>query len=204
MILARLLPKDSKKYQSIRDSIGKYSDFLDKYNITHFFGIWTMTISGYSYLLGQIDRYSYWDWSGYANGITRLLLATILFFLLSQKGIWAINNKRLSYFDLIIHGIFGGVFFLIGAIDLSVLEINIIGMMPYTFSFTAVIIIYQFKISYDLEKDEWEIDSWNNKNSYLLISFGLMVISTIIGYQLDDPIISTCLLYTSPSPRDRG
>ena len=111
MILARLLPKDSKKYQSIRDSIGKYSEFLDKYNITHFFGIWTMTISGYSYLLGQIDRYSYWDWSGYTNGITRLLLATILFFLLSQKGIWAINNKRLSYFDLIIHGIFGGVFF---------------------------------------------------------------------------------------------
>ena len=107
MILARLLPKDSKKYQSIRDNIGKYSDFFDKYNITHFFGIWTMTISGYSYLLGQIDRYSYWDWSGYTNGITRLLLSTILFFLLSQKGIWAINNKRLSYFDLIIHGIFG-------------------------------------------------------------------------------------------------
>ena len=191
MILARLLPKDSKKYQSIRDSIGKYSEFLDKYNITHFFGIWTMTISGYSYLLGQIDRYSYWDWSGYTNGITRLLLATILFFLLSQKGIWAINNKRLSYFDLIIHGIFGSVFFLIGAIDLSVLEINIVGIMPYTFSFTAAIIIYQFKISYDLEKDEWEIDSWNNKNSYLLISFGLMVFSTIIGFQLDDPIIST-------------
>ena len=165
MILARLLPKDSKKYQSIRGGIGKYSDFLDKYNITHFFGIWTMTISGYSYLLGQIDRYSYWDWSGYTNGITRLLLATILFFFLSQKGIWAINNKRLSYFDLIIHGIFGSVFFLIGAIDLSVLEINIVGMMPYTFSFTATIIIYQFKISYDLEKDEWHIDSWNNKNS---------------------------------------
>ena len=129
MILARLLPKDSKKYQSIRDSIGKYSDFLDKYNITHFFGIWTMTISGYSYLLGQIDRYSYWDWSGYTNGITRLLLATILFFLLSQKGIWAINNKRLSYFDLIIHGIFGGVFFLIGAIDNSYLKINLLGMV---------------------------------------------------------------------------
>ena len=145
MILARLLPKDSKKYQSIRDSIGKYSEFLDKYNITHFFGIWTMTISGYSYLLGQMDRYSYWDWSGYTNGITRLLLATILFFLLSQKGIWAINNKRLSYFDLIIHGIFGSVFFLIGAIDLSVLEINIVGIMPYTFSFTAAIIIYQLR-----------------------------------------------------------
>ena len=58
MILARLLPKDSKKYQNIRDSIGKYSDFLDKYNITQFFGIWTMTISGNSYLIGQIDRYS--------------------------------------------------------------------------------------------------------------------------------------------------
>ena len=57
MILARLLPKDSKKYQSIRDNIGKYSNFFDKYNITHFFGIWTMTISGYSYLLGQIDRF---------------------------------------------------------------------------------------------------------------------------------------------------
>ena len=176
MILARLLPKDSKKYQNIRDNIEKYSEFLDKYNITHFFGIWTMTISGYSYLLGQIDRYSYWGWSGYTNGITRLLLATIFFFLLSQKGIWAINNKRLSYFDLIIHGIFGGVFFLIGAIDNSYLGINFLGMVPYICAFIASIISYQFKITYDLEKDEWHIDSWNNKNSYLLISFGLMVI----------------------------
>ena len=175
----------------MKNDIGVYADLLDKYNIIHLFAFWTMTVSGFTYMLGQFDRYSYWDWSGYADGTIRLILSTIVFYITSKKGIWKLSNDRLGYFDLLINIIIGSVYFLIGAINITFSEVNILGVLPYISAFAAGILIYEFKITYDQENDEWQIDSWDNKVKYLMISLLLMIISTVIGYKLDDPVIST-------------
>ena len=58
MIIARLIPKGSPKYQIIKNDIKVYADLLEKYNIINLFAVWTMTVSGFSYMLGHVDRYS--------------------------------------------------------------------------------------------------------------------------------------------------
>ena len=78
MILARLIPKHSKKYTNFNKDISVYAELIEKYNVINLFSVWIITASGFSYMLGQIDRYSYWDWSAYTDGIIRLILSTIL------------------------------------------------------------------------------------------------------------------------------
>jgi len=118
-------------------------------------------------------------------------LATTLFYITSKKGIWKRSNKRLGYFDLLKNFIIGSVCFLIGAINMIFAEVNILGVLPYFSAIAAGILIYEFKITYDQENDDWQINNWDNKVKYLFISLLLMVLSTVIGYRLDDPIIST-------------
>ena len=67
MILARLIPKHSKKYENFNKHISVYAELIEKYNVITLFSVWIITASGFSYLLGQIDRYSYWDWSQYSD-----------------------------------------------------------------------------------------------------------------------------------------
>ena len=191
MILARLIPKGSRKYQIIKNDINVYAELLEKYNIINLFAVWTVTVSGFTYMLGHDDRYSYWDWSGYVDGIIRLVLATTVFYITSKKGIWKRSDNRLGYFDLLNNFIIVSVCFLIGAVNMMFAEVNIIGVVPYFSSIAAGILIYEFKITYDQENNDWKINNWDNKVKYLFISLLLMVLSTVIGYNLDDPIIST-------------
>jgi len=191
MILARLIPKHSKNYTNFNKDISVYAELIEKYNIINLFSVWIITVSGFSYMLGQIDRYSYWDWSQYSDGIIRLILSTILFYLCSKNKILKISNNRLIYSDLIINIVIYSIFFLIGAINISMIEINILGFLPYACAIIGGIVIYEFKISYDKENDDWIIDGWDNKVNYLALSFILMIISAVFGYKLDDPIIST-------------
>ncbi|MDP6877551.1 MAG: hypothetical protein QGI18_03050 [Candidatus Marinimicrobia bacterium] len=191
MILARLIPKGSRKYQIIKNDISVYAELLEKYNIINLFAVWTVTVSGFTYMLGHDDRYSYWDWSGYVDGIIRLVLATTVFYITSKKGIWKRSDNRLGYFDLLNNFIIVSVCFLIGAVNMMFAEVNVIGVVPYFSSIAAGILIYEFKITYDQENNDWKINNWDNKVKYLFISLLLMVLSTVMGYNLDDPIIST-------------
>ena len=111
MILARLIPKHSKKYTNFNKDISVYAELIEKYNVINLFSVWIITASGFSYMLGQIDRYSYWDWSGYTDGIIRLFLSTILFYLTSKNKILKLSNGRLTYSDLIINIFIYSIFF---------------------------------------------------------------------------------------------
>ena len=191
MILARLIPKGSQKYQKINKDIYVYSDLIRNYNVLYLFAIWTMTVSGFTFMQGQLDRYSYWDWSGWLDGIIRLVLATILFYWTSINGLWKVSDDRIRDIDILKNIIICTVYFLIGAVNISFGVINILGVVPYISSFAAGILIYEFKITYDQIKKEWEIDSWDNKTNYFSISLLLLNVSAIMGQMLDDPIIST-------------
>ena len=100
MILARLIPKHSKKYENFNNNISVYAELIEKYNVINLFSVWIITASGFSYLLGQIDRYSYWDWSGFNEGILRLILSTILYYVASKTEMLKLGNVRLTYLDL--------------------------------------------------------------------------------------------------------
>ena len=80
MLISRLIPKTSNNYKSLNEKIDLYYDFLVSNHLTCLFAVWSLTIAGYVYLLGQIDRYSYWDWNGFYEGAIKIIISTILFY----------------------------------------------------------------------------------------------------------------------------
>ena len=191
MILARVIPKDSNSFKKNRKRMSFFVQFVDKYNISYLFGVWTATIAGYVYLLGNIDRYSYWEWSGLPNGVLRILLSTLFFYSFSSFGFWRTSNKRLEQAALIYNSVFYFACFILGSLSFNVLEFNSVGYLPYLAFIISGVLIYEFKVLYNLEIGNWSVDSWNKKNSYMIAAFILMVFATFLGYVLDDPIIST-------------
>jgi|TARA_B110000914_G_scaffold223740_1_gene239887 hypothetical protein len=191
MILARIIPKSSSSYKNIKRKISSYIEFTDKHNISYLFGVWTTTIAGYVYLLGNIDRYSYWEWSGLPNGILRILLSTLLFYSLSSFGIWRTSDMRLKQSDLIYNSLFYFGCFILGSVSFNVSNSYYVGLLPYLAFIISGVLIYEFKILYNSEKDDWSIDSWDKITPYMIATLILMIITTFLGNILDDPIIST-------------
>ena len=191
MILARLIPKNSSSFDIVKVRVSSCIKFTDKYNISYLFGVWTTTVAGYVYLLGNIDRYSYWEWYGLPNGILRILLSTLFFYSFSSFGFWRTSNKRLKQSDLIYNSFFYFACFILGSLSFNISDFNYVGYLPYLAFIISGVLIYEFKVLYNLESNDWSVDSWNKKNTYMIASFIAITFATFFGYILDDPIIST-------------
>ena len=191
MIIARLIPKNSKNFKQINKKIDIYHQFISKNHIADLLGVWTVTIAGYSFLIGQINRYSYWSWDGLPEGLIKIFISTLSFYFLSNQGILKVSEHRLNYLNIIYNSFFYFLCFIIGTLRFSSIGINFIGYLPYLAFILAGSLIYEYKVSYDKENDDWLLDSWNNKFDYMLLSILLMGISAGFGFVLDDPIIST-------------
>ena len=101
MLISRLIPKTSNNYKSLNEKIDLYYNFLVSNHLTCLFAVWSLTIAGYVYLLGQIDRYSYWDWNGFYEGAIKLIISTVLFYVFVRANLLKQEKNRLSYIDII-------------------------------------------------------------------------------------------------------
>ena len=191
MILARLIPKTSVRYTLLNKTADIYSTFLDKHKILHLFSVWTVTMSGFVFNKGQIDRFSYWDWSGWEYGLIKIIISTILFLFIQNKNFSDVkvfnNNNSL----LIKEFLFLVFYFFIGLANFKIFDLNIILIFPYLFTFAGGLFLYRISVKYDSNSEKWNVDNWENKLYYFSASFIFLIISTYLGYLFDDPIIST-------------
>ena len=191
MLISRLIPKTSNNYKSLNEKIDLYYNFLISNHLTCLFAVWSLTIAGYVYLLGQIDRYSYWDWNGFYEGAIKLIISTVLFYVFVRANLLKQEKNRLSYIDIIFNSGYYFSFFIIGTIRIDSADISLSGYVPYFSFILAAILFYEYKISYDVENDDWNVDSWENTPIYMGSSIILIFTSFYLGYVFDDPIIST-------------
>ena len=176
MLISRLIPKTSNNYKSLNEKIELYYDFLVSNHLTCLFAVWSLTIAGYVYLLGQINRYSYWDWNGFYEGIIKLIISTILFHVFIRANLLKQEKNRLSYMDIIFNSVCYFSFFIIGTVRINSADISLTGYAPYFLFILATIFFYEYKISYDVEKDDWLVDSWENTPIYM--GFSIVLIFT--------------------------
>ena len=179
MIISRLIPKKSNNYKSLNEKIDFYYNFLITNRLTCLFAVWSLTIAGYVYLLGQIDRYSYWHWNGFYEGIIKLIISTILFYVFVRANLLKQEKNRLSHLDIIYNSGYYFSFFIIGTISIESADISLAGYAPYFLFILAAILFYEFKISYDAESDDWLVDSWENTPIYMGSSIVLIFTSFI-------------------------
>ena len=122
-----------------------YYDFLVSNHLTCLFAVWSLTIAGYVYLLGQIDRYSYWDWNGFYEGAIKLIISTVLFYVFVRANLLKQEKNRLSYIDIIFNSGYYFSFFIIGTIRIDSADISLSGYLPYFSFILAAIFFYEYK-----------------------------------------------------------
>ena len=72
--------------------------------------------------------------------------------------------------------------------------------IPYIIFFTSGILIFQFQVRLDHESKKWVIENIDNKILILSTSSFLMILATLLGIYMDDPIISTVSMVSLPFP----
>ena len=213
MLIEKIIPVGSDLYSVWSGYFSELGKKIDSQGWVQLFSIWTLTVGGIVLSMDLSDRYIYWEWSGWIEGFIKLLIVSIVFiFILKPNEMWTAGTKRLNIKEFLIHSGIGSILIVFGLFDLGMIvgpyerKIEflhvLLSLISYVFSFLSCLIVFQFILELEEDKGTWNNFNWEHKFEYLSISVVLMVLAMLLGIFLEDPVASTCLLYTSPSPRD--
>jgi len=202
MIVARIFPKDSVLYKKWSFPLSQFGSLLDDFGIIRLFIIWSLTVTGTVLAVGIEDRFLYWDWSTWSDGLVRILISSLLFLLvLRPRSLWSAGSMRLKNMDFVVHTGLSFLFILIGGVGyVTDWWIFLFNALPYVISFIGGVLVFQIKLTLDKDKGEWFVEKWNNKLMLLGLSGILFGISVILGFYFDDPILSTVSMVSLPFP----
>ena len=208
MIVARLFPPDSDKFKRLQGYFSSLASIIQSQDWIQLFSIWTLTVSGIVVSMDKLNRYVYWDWSGWLFGLIKLVLVSTIFFtILHPNHLWLAGKKSLDLKEISIHTGIAFCLLLFGSIDISFLSqqevllnifTSLISIVPYLFAFVSCLLIFQFTIVLDEENRVWNNFEWHKKFEYMSMSIFFMFVSIIFGVWLDDPIISTAGAVSAP------
>ena len=192
MLLARYAPIGSKRYEKLAQaakSIDKIMDWIP----AQLFGIWTIFVAGMAIGKAQTDRFYFWDWSDWAIGLIGLLIITLIIGFLGIKQRYiSINDISASYKSIGYHLAFSYVLFGIGFLLFN--TISVINAILCVIVYLAIYLIHIIKC----DKSEWIIISQNEKNVKTGVSILLLIIAGVIGYTINDPVLSTAAIVSLP------
>ena len=216
MIISRIVPSESAAYKSL-SAFSKNFDGFMRWKPLSWFGFWILIAAGMAAYSGHQDchlcntmfyvkfpassqyRFVFWDFSRWFIGVISLILITILsiLFLIKNKLI-GYGQEQIMSSKFIVHFLFSAGMFLIGWGG------NIMTgaphAVPYILAYLAIFFIYGIPIHQDKDTGENTVISNEKRWKYCLGASVLLIMSTIIGFVLDDPVISTASAVTFPFP----
>jgi len=142
----------------------------------------------------QIDRFYFWDWSDWMIGVVGLLVITLLLNILAKKlkdipfGENRITLKECGY-----HFFMPLILLYIGYILFAGFG-RMFDIIIYLLPYIAIYLIHTIKI----DKDYNSISSESNKYVKTITATIFLIIAAIIGYVIDDPVLSTASMVTLP------
>lgn len=187
MLINRIIKPDSNLYRELSNK-SKQFDYFMNWNPLRWFGMWCMVLSGFNIAKGSEDRYIFWDWD---SGTVLIYLVLIII------TIWTVITSNNSKIPKTISGLQSVLYFFILGLSCLILGSMSQSMHIYIFNYLPYLMYYfgiLFVFSIQFESNDGHSLSISNKNNRLLnlfIASILTVISSLIGYSLDDPIIST-------------
>ena len=198
MFIARIFPKDTARFRQCSIVAEKF-DGIMKWKPLCWFGFWTLFVAGMGAYSGHHDRFLFWDFSKWFIGIISLILITILSILfLIKNELIGYGQEQIMSSKFIVHFLFSSGIFLIGWGG------NIMTgaphAVPYILAYLAIFIIYGIPIRQDEDTGEKTVISNKKRWKYSLSSSVLLLMSSLIGFILDDPVISTASIVATPFP----
>ena len=218
MLIEKIIPVGSDSYSVWRGYSSELGKKIDSQGWAQLFSIWTLTVGGIVLSMDLSDRYIYWEWSGWIEGLLKLFIVSIIFiFILKPNAIWTAGTKRLNIKEFLIHTVIGSILVVFGLIDLeavtALFEVKIesfykglflfyiaLSIIPYVFSLLSCLMVFQFILKLEEDKGTWNNFNWENKFGYLSISVGFMILAMLLGIFLEDPVVSTAAAVSIPFP----
>ena len=198
MLIARAISKKSVIYTKIKDATVSLYQTLLMLKPYHLIAVWSIMVSGIVFRLGELNRYVYWDWESSLLGFVKIILVTILFHLyVIKQDLWKVSSGKFSLNGIISFLVICFILFTIGYLDfsLSFSIYYILGVIPYLLSFMGIALLFQFQLVYSEIEKRWVVNNWDYRKSIYIQSTICLLISTISGFMLDEPIISTvCMI----------
>lgn len=192
MLLARYAPVGSQRYEKLAQS-AKSIDKIMEWLPAQLFGIWSIFIAGIAAGKAQTDRYYFWDFSDWKIGLIGIIAITfIIGFLGFKQKYLPVGNISASYKSIGYHLVFSIMIFGMGIFLFTTM--SLVNAVIYVIAYMAVYLIHTIKC----DKLERTIISQNEKNVKTGITIVLLIIAGIIGYTIDDPVISTASIVSLP------
>jgi len=192
MLLARFAPVGSQRYEKLAQAAKSFYKIKEWFP-AQLFGIWTIFVAGMASGKAQTDSVYFWDWSDWKIGLLGIVAITLLIqFLGFKKKYLPVGNINTSYKSIGYHLILSYVLFGIGFLLFN--TISITNAILYVSTYLAIYLIHTKKF----DKSEKIILSQYDKNIKTGIAIVLLVITGIIGYAIDDPILSTGAIVSVP------
>ena len=187
MLINRIIKPDSDLYRQLSNK-SKQFDYFMNWNPLRWFGMWCMVLSGFNIVKGSEERYIFWDWN---SG------AVLIYLVLIIVTIWTVISSNNSKIPKTINGLRSVLYFFIlgliclvlGSISHSI-HIYIFNYLPYLMYYFAILFVFSIKLKSNDDHSLY-ISNNNNRLLNLFIASILTAISSLLGYNLDDPIIST-------------
>tara|TARA_X000000368_G_C22994360_1_gene695878 strand:- start:82 stop:870 length:789 start_codon:yes stop_codon:yes gene_type:complete len=187
MLINRIIKPDSNFYKQLSNK-SKEFDYFMNWNPLHWFGLWCMVLSGFNIIKGSEDRYIFWDWS---SGTIFIYLALII------VTIWIVVTSNNSKIPKIINGPKSILYFFILGLSCLIfgsmtesIHIYVFNYFPYLMYYFGILFVFSIQFKSDIDHS-LSILNKNKRLLYLFIASVLIIMSSVLGYKLDDPIIST-------------
>ena len=147
MIIARIFPKKSDSFQSLKPFFLNLGDVMDSGGWIRLFSLWTLIVAGIVLNMDFENRYVYWSWSGWESGFIKLIIASIIYFyFLNPNNLWIIGSKRLQNKEIIMHAVIAFILLFFGYVGRSSMVPNFFGLFPYFTAFLSCLLIFQFPL----------------------------------------------------------
>ncbi len=192
MLLARYAPVGSQRYEKLAQTAKSFDKIIEWFP-AQLFGIWTIFVAGIAAGKAQTDRFYFWNWSDWKIGLIGIIIITLIIgFLRIKHRYTPINDISASYKSIAYHLMLSYVLFGIGFLLFN--TISVINAILYVLAYLAIYLIHTIKC----DKSERTIISQIEKNVKTGIAIVLLIIAGIIGYTLDDPVLSTGSVVSLP------
>ncbi|NHZ84742.1 MAG: hypothetical protein GWP19_02550 [Planctomycetia bacterium] len=192
MLLARYAPVGSQRFEKLTQTVKSF-DKIMKWFPPQLFGIWSIFVAGIAAGKAQTDRYYFWDWSDWFIGVIGIFVISFILILLANKfkGI-SLQDDIVSLKSRGYHIYMPFIVFMLGFILNG--KFSISSATIYILPYFAIYLIYTIEI--DNSKNIISLKS--KKYIKSLISIILLMMAGVIGFIIDDPIISTASIVSVP------
>ncbi|MED5266405.1 MAG: hypothetical protein VX578_03590 [Candidatus Neomarinimicrobiota bacterium] len=194
MLVNRLIKPNTDLYKDLSHKSIQF-DYLMAWDPLRWFGMWCMVLSGFNIAKGIENRYIFWDWKSGTMSIFFILIIVTIWTVFSSKNPKIPKNidslKSVLYFFLL-----GLSCLILGSFSHS-MNIYFINYAPYLLYYFCLLFVFSIDVKSDGDNSPSIIDG-NQRLVYLFIACILSLISSLLGYLLDDPIISTISTVYTP------